>query len=384
MYSKKQGGKFLKGLASYRVAKGMLPLVCEEFLSSLDCPRALTVWLLFSNDEHDQLATLEFSPDHYANFGDLRDAYTATKFLSKYKGLTLDRDLDEVALKKFDEFELLCKQTNNRFKSLERDPLFAGSVVWLHNAVIRKIDRILGDFSTEEFFSLPDWGPGASTLIKRREASPARKFQCETGITRDLFDLIGPDILSQAYPLWGRHLLEQGFPTFQSGNKVITVAKDASTNRVIAVEPGINIFVHQSVGRMLGRRLRRCGVDLRYQERNQRLAQFGSYTNSVATVDFSSASDSISSSVVEALLPPRWFSVMDSCRSRFGNQSGRVIKWEKFSSMGNGFTFQLESLIFYAAAFCCTEFLNQDTSLVSAYGDDFCYRRFALISSKSW
>jgi len=325
---------------------------------------------MFKHNEHGQLASLEFSPDHYANFSDLRDAYTATKFLSKFKGLTLDADLDKVALEKFYEFEDLCKQTNIRFSRLARDPKFKGNVVWLHNAVVRKIDSILGEFSIEDFFSLPDWGPGASTLIKRRDASPARKFQSETGITRDLFNLIGPDILSQAYPLWGRHLLEQGFPTFQSGNKVITVAKDASTNRVIAVEPGLNLFFQQSVGKMIGRRLRRCGIDLRFQGKNQRLAQFGSYTDSVASVDFSSASDSIAYSVVEELIPRRWFAVMDACRSRFGNQSGQVIEWEKFSSMGNGFTFQLESLIFYAAAFCCTDFLNQDTSLVSAYGDD--------------
>jgi hypothetical protein len=38
--------------------------------------------------------------------------------------------------------------------------------------------------------------------------------------------------------------------------------------------------------------------------------------------------------------------------------------------MGNGFTFSLESLIFYAVAYCCTEYLNADTSFVSVYGDD--------------
>jgi hypothetical protein len=38
--------------------------------------------------------------------------------------------------------------------------------------------------------------------------------------------------------------------------------------------------------------------------------------------------------------------------------------------MGNGFTFQLESLIFFAVALCCAEYHHLDTSQVSAYGDD--------------
>jgi hypothetical protein len=46
------------------------------------------------------------------------------------------------------------------------------------------------------------------------------------------------------------------------------------------------------------------------------------------------------------------------------------VKWEKFSSMGNGFTFQLDSLIFYAVALCCTEYLGINVRGVSAYGDD--------------
>jgi hypothetical protein len=336
--------------------------------------------------EHEQLAKLEFNPKDYNSLVDLRSAYCATKFLSKFKGLTLDYDLDEVALKKFDEFELLCKQTNRRFRDLSADPLFKGRAVWLHNAVIRKIDKILGDFSADEFFEMPNWGPGASTLIKRREASPVKKFRCETGITRDLYSLIPWETLEVCYPLWAYQLVDSGFPNFQVGNKVITVPKDASTNRVIAVEPGINLWFQKSVGDMIGKRLRRYGVDLRYQERNQQLARIGSKTQSLATIDLSSASDSIASSVVEELLPRRWWMLLDACRSHYGTRSGAQVKWEKFSSMGNGFTFQLESLIFYAVATCCADYLSLSSSDVSAYGDDViiptaCYEVFSEMMS---
>jgi hypothetical protein len=242
MSSKKYGGRFHKGISSYRVPEELSPQVIEQFLSALDCPRALTVALLFRNGEHEQLAQLEFNPKDYNDLVSLRDSYAATKFLSKYKGLSLSYDLDQVAFEKFEKFESLCKETNSRFRNLQHDRKFSGRVVWLHNAVIRKVAKILGDYSADELFSMPNWGPGASTLIKRRDASPAKKFRCETGITRDLYDLIPWEILEDAYPLWSSVLVDSGFPNFQVGNKVITVPKDASTNRVIAIEPGINLW----------------------------------------------------------------------------------------------------------------------------------------------
>jgi hypothetical protein len=370
MSSKKYGSQFLKGLTRFRVPEELTSQAIEEYLTALDCPRALTILTLFRNKEFEQLVGVEFDPRLYLTMESCRDAYAATKFLSKYKAFAMNLDLDEVALKKFREFELLCKQTNGRFRNLALDPKFRGRAVWLHNAVIRKIAKILGDFSAEEFFSMPDWGPGASTLIKRRDASSVKKFQCETGITRDLYSLIPLSLMEEVYPLWARQLNLVGYPNFQVGNKVITVAKDASTNRVIAVEPGINLWFQKSIGEMVGKRLLRYGVDLRFQNRNQQLARVASITGDLATVDLSSASDSIAGSVVESLLPSRWFHLMDASRSHFGALGNSLVKWEKFSSMGNGFTFQLESLIFYAVAVCCAEYLHVSSTDVSTYGDD--------------
>ena len=372
MSSKKYGSTFLKGCRSFRVSSEVNSEAVLCYLEALDCPRSLSVALLFKYKEHKQLVDLEFNPSSYLSYEECRDAYAATKFLSKYKDLSLDYDLDEMALKKFEEFELLCKQTNSRFRFPESDPLYKGRVVWLHNAIKRKISAILGEFDPREFIERPDWGPGASTLIKRRVASATNKFQCETGITRELYSLLPLDLLSEVFPSWAYHLSRIGFPNIQQGNRVVTVPKDAKANRVIAIEPGINLFFQKAIGDMIGSRLRRHGIDLRYQDRNQRLALLGSKTNQLATVDLSSASDSIARSVVEEFLPPRWFQVLDACRSHYGLLDNQVRKWEKFSSMGNGFTFQLESLIFFAVSYCCTEYLHLDSELknVSAYGDD--------------
>jgi hypothetical protein len=366
--------------------------------------------MLFSYGEHDQLAKLGFNPLDYEKVEELRGAYAATKFLSKFKDFeNLGFDLDEVANEKFVKYEQLCARTNERFRALELDPKFRGLAVRLHKAVGRKIHRILGSFKLEEFLESAYWGPGATTLQKARDASATNKFQCETGITRDLYDLLPSDLLRQFYPTWIDHISEVGFPNFQVGNKVITVPKDATENRTIAIEPGLNLWFQLAVGEMIKKRLLRCGVDLRYQsdhpkggKTNQSLAYHSSKTGVNATIDFSSASDSISTGVIrelflntviydgEEVVLPTWHSVMDSCRSHYGLQGGTQRKWEKFSSMGNGFTFPLESLLFYAVASCCVDHYASMTGHkpegeVSVYGDDViipvvCLDTFSLMS----
>lgn len=383
----KHGSRFLRESKTFRVSPEVSSGLVAEFLEALDCPRALTVLVLFRNGEHEQLANLEIDPLDYRNVEEFRDAYAATKFLSKFKDLSLEYDLDKVAMEKFEKFENLCKLTNARFKALELDPKYRGLVVRLHSAVSRKISRILGEFHPQEFFASADWGPGATTLLKARDASATNKFQCETGITRDLYSLLPSELLREVYPLWLSHISETGFPNFQIGNKIVTVPKDATANRVIAIEPGINLWFQKAIGSMIQKRLFRCGIDLRSQAINQKLAYVASKDAINATIDFSSASDSISLEVIRELFchcsyPEHgvnnlatWFSVLDSCRSHYGRQGETWVRWNKFSSMGNGFTFQLESLLFYAIAKCCVEYEqslsnNALEGTVSVYGDD--------------
>jgi hypothetical protein len=106
------GKQLLKGLLKYRVDPKLEARAIGALLQSLDCPRSLAVWLMYQNNEHDQLANLEFDPLNYNSLADVRDAYAATKLLSKFTGLNLGADLEEVALQKFKKYEDLCKQSN--------------------------------------------------------------------------------------------------------------------------------------------------------------------------------------------------------------------------------------------------------------------------------
>jgi len=385
MFTKSHSMREREKLAKlYRVPTRVTQVAVTKFLQALDCPRALTVYLLYSSGEHEQLAQLEVDPLNYSDSEGFRAAYAATMLMSKADFLELPYDTKQKALEKFEKFELLCRRTNERFRNLALDPSFKGANVWLLNAVTQKIRKVLGCLSIEEVFQHANWGPGVTTLLKGDEATSVNKFQCETGTTRDLYNLLPLDGLPFEFPIWQDHLRkETDYPKFVVGNQIITVPKDARADRVIAVEPGINLWFQLGIGSVIRHKLRWVGIDLNTQERNRALARDGSKTSQLATVDFSSASDSISLKLVEELLPPDWFRLMDCCRSHFGMQGTKATKWEKFSSMGNGFTFELESLIFFAAATAVAEYLGFPSTNISVYGDDVIIpvECFALYSS---
>jgi len=167
-----------------------------------------------------------------------------------------------------------------------------------------------------------------------------------------------------AYPNWE--------PQFEinGGSKIVTVPKNAKTDRTIAIEPGLNLWFQKGIGTLLRRKLRFCGVDLDDQSHNQKRCRIASKFNNLATVDFSSASDTISQAIVEYLLPVKWYHLLDACRSAYGTLDDSIIYFEKFSSMGNGFTFELESLIFYSIAVATCNRLGVDSTGISVYGDD--------------
>lgn len=373
MYNERHRSRLLEAARDFRVAPSDTDVAIFNFLSSIDTPRALTVWLMYKHRNHDALAGLDIDPGTYNNGYQFRLDYTATTFLSKASFLRTSFDRKKVAVAKFLQYEDLCRRTNRRFVSSALDPLNHGSNVWLLNATKRKIQQILGDFSCDEFVDEANWGPGVSTLVKGEEVSGYNKFRDERGITRELYSFLS-DWFPVAYPSWHTYLSSrfgaEKWYNHQVGNVIVTVPKNSKTDRVIAIEPGFNLWFQKGIGSMIRRRLRRFGIDLNSQTTNQNLARSGSLTGLLATVDFSSASDSISREVVRELLPPRWYQILDICRSKVGKTSdGSIVQWEKFSSMGNGFTFELESLIFFAAASAVSEYLADD-SPISVFGDD--------------
>jgi hypothetical protein len=70
------------------------------------------------------------------------------------------------------------------------------------------------------------------------------------------------------------------------------------------------------------------------------------------------------------VLPPAWFELLDSLRSKYTEIDGKWVKLEKFSSMGNGFTFELETAVFATLARTIVRLNGGDPDKVKCYGDD--------------
>ena len=240
----------------------------------------------------------------------------------------------------------------------------------------RKIaSKILGPFDWDQAARYFGWGPGATTRLARRKADAAYKYCGNPHAT------IGNAVLANTVLLWsplwlaGMQPLPEaegvGYVKIVLGNRVVTVPKNYKTDRTIAIEPDMNIYVQKGIGGLLRNRLRGIGVNLNDQTKNQVLAKIGSTTGDLATIDLSMASDCISRAIVEKLIRPDWLTALGQCRSPFGVlPSGEIIFYQKYSSMGNGYTFELESLIFYSLALAYARIHGEEEHRISVYGDD--------------
>lgn len=242
-------------------------------------------------------------------------------------------------------------------------------VDWTRNFIERVIgstvpvDALLGGFSG-----------GATTSRPRTSSHPAQKFVGIADITdsaREWFELI----LHES-PLWFAAPAVDHWALMPDldiksvrGSAIFTVPKNTQIDRVACKEPDINMFLQKGVGDFIRTRLRAFGIDLNDQSRNRNLAKFGSLTGSLATLDLSSASDSISRELVHTFLPVLWFGCLDGIRSQIVHIDGEEHHCEMFSSMGNGFTFELESLLFFALA-KATAYFTGTRGVISVYGDD--------------
>lgn len=343
-----------------------------------------------------------------------RDRYQVMSFLKKYP-FTVDEhpvDRRQVAKSTLLACEQKCKETNDRVTG--EDP-----PSWVPNAQ-RIIRDVLGDLTTPAIMKMitgGKHGPGATASSRGQRVTPYYKFMdFPYSVTQRASKYALAAISSD--PSWmqileasgrRREIPPFGCPQFQKeimifwdcvevveSDRVTFVPKDARTERPIAVGASLNIYLQLGVKAYLEDKLKQAGVDLTDQSKNQELAcagsKFigdGSSENQFSTIDLASASDSISKELVRLLLPSDWYAFLDDLRHDSGVIDGAVLSYEKFCAMGNGFTFPLESLLFYAIAkaTAMTEGLPFSRSDFAIYGDDIIVRKKvvpALMQNLSW
>jgi len=180
-----------------------------------------------------------------------------------------------------------------------------------------------------------------------------------------------------------------GHPLVVSGSKLCFVPKTSRISRTICTEPSLNMFLQKGLSSCLKRCLNRSiSIDLRDQQfRNKRLARIGSRTGEYSTIDLTSASDTISLEIVKYLFPADVFAWLDAARSpRTTLPDGRVLDLHMISSMGNDYTFPLQTMIFSAIAFGVYKVLGipilkpskTSDGNIGVFGDDIIVRGIAF------
>lgn len=148
---------------------------------------------------------------------------------------------------------------------------------------------------------------------------------------------------------------------FTQGNRFSTVPKNNLVNRPICIESLANILTQRRIGQGIRTSLKDYGLDLdTVAERHRVLISKPKF----ATIDLKNASDRISLELVKYLLPKRIYNLIIASRSEMTlGPDDQYYIVHKVSSMGNGFTFELMSLILY----CLSKTYSDD---VSVFGDD--------------
>jgi hypothetical protein len=241
----------------------------------------------------------------------------------------------------------------------------------------RRFDSDLIQIAFDPRLAFSNWrfGPGASNGIQGTHT--AEKISQPMSCTL----LAKPLVLA----LRSRNVY---FYTYDTGNKddgtilvdgsrLTTVPKNEETERTIAIEPSGNMALQLSIGEYITAVLKSIGLDISTQQnKNKLLAKIGSLHDSLVTIDMSSASDMFSVELVRRLLPVGLYEAMMKIRSQSTIlPDGRSVQLNMMSTMGNGFTFPMMTLVFVALIYAVR--LKKggpsryvDWSKTGVYGDD--------------
>lgn len=356
--------------------------LCED----VNTPRSLQCYLLAKYGELRQLVTLKVLPGAYLSAEDYIKDAVVVEFLRKCEipEVVSAKKLEEECWQRLRATEAACFVTNKRLARFTQatglldqpeDPAIL-RVIMRAQAIIRSC---LG--------SLPPslhgrFGPGATlTNSSRRSTLPDKLASTPAGTTRALE--LFRELNRQDECAWLRYnagyTKQRSFDTVR-GNRFFTVPKTALSFRGAALSPNVNGFLQLAVGTEIRLRLKRVGIHIQSNsecdlfsvnrftttDRHRDIVSQASRSGDLATIDLSDASNTIAYNLIKLLWPREWFELLDALREPLmEGPDGANYRLEMFSAMGNGFTFEMETLTFYAI----TRALSPN-GFVSVFGDD--------------
>jgi hypothetical protein len=278
-------------------------------------------------------------------------------------------------LTKFLEMEQKCGDTNKRLRQRDQftDDLIAEMQLDIYRALPPVNEQML-----KRVYGCARPGPGSTVgRTGQQNALAVKLSHFGTTYVRALQHVPGFLQENPAMAFMFQRSSE-GVPALRpcSYDQLFMVDKKPDIGRMCGKSTDFCSWLQLGIGQVLSGVLRRhFSVDCHDQSLGWERAKRGSVSGDYSTLDLSSASDTVSLELVRRLLPPDWFELLMSVRAplykwdEVGPIAGGLRSYEKFSSMGNGYTFPLESLIFAAIvrAVCRRASVPFDYAV---YGDD--------------
>jgi hypothetical protein len=237
----------------------------------------------------------------------------------------------------------------------------------------------------EDVFCRAKHSSGSSVGVPYKDTSLERKWRLPVTVTERVKPLMS-DYLDwdesltiavdkrRGTPSWG-------YLSVVEGSRATTVDKNNEIRRFCCPEPTGNMYLQQGLMQLMFERFASVGLNLPdLPDEHKERARLASLSGNEATIDWSSASDCVSTEILRWLLPAQWYRmVMDlRCDVTCINNT-QVVELNMVSTMGNATTFPLETLVFWTLGHAVRLYLDGSRSLfpewdelktVSVFGDD--------------
>lgn len=389
-------------LTNQSIRANNFPTYCRVLKALLDSQRQY-VWLRPLSDALRQKEwskfyglAAELSKQSYESATETFVASQFTLLVKKYPWdpSLLGFDPEGVAVKSFLTSNRRCGRINRKFDLIQEHPS-SRDVFYRESGTMRNwIRSVIGSRPNyKRIFQQGDFGNGASIGVHGQATHILRKLSSEQAWS------VGPGAVNHGFGvlLNNIHYLEtvlehkegifcvdpvRAFEayidriTIVDYNILSFVDKTAETKRSIAVEPTISGLVQKGIDQELRGKLLAVNIDLSDQSRNQEFARQGSLDDSedgFVTVDIRNASNSVASAPISYVFPHQWTDLLKRTRSPNYKYNNEVRKYEMLCSMGNGFCFPIETLLFCAICVACG--CGEPGVDFTVYGDDIIIRK---------
>lgn len=307
--------------------------------------KSLNQWIEF--DSRLNLRSLDLAPLECATYLDFERKLEQPRWEALYYGSTrYDETIDSA----------------NAFEYLNLAPIVAKELV--------------GDFTITDYPFRPRHSSGATAEVGRSDADKwhkNRQFRVDSEVITYL-----KYRLSRTDTDW-RDWFYTPYKGLDRTSILVCVPKKLNKNRTISKEPSTLQFLQQDVFRALDDYFHENlsdYVDLHDQSKSRALAQKGSYDGSYATLDLSSASDSVTVALLQFLLGglqieyPLMATRSNECYVSATGYQGQSVVLNKYAGMGNGTTFPVEVIAFLV---CCGTAVRIATGRKMRAGDALVY-----------